>query len=156
MKRGAREGRRPDAERCGEGCLCLQIRRAARLVTQLYDEEVRQSGLSMAQFSLLAGLRRMGDTTQRELAEQMTLDPTTLTRNVAPLIRRGYVRKVQRGADRRERRLELTAEGAAQLRAAGRHWQRAQDRVRRTLGPRAWSDLHRLLGQMLNGTARLT
>jgi DNA-binding MarR family transcriptional regulator len=137
-------------ERCGAGCLCLQIRRAARLVTQLYDQEVRQSGLSMAQFGLLAGLLQMGDSTQSELAERMTLDPTTLTRNVAPLIRRGLVKKVRGGVDRRERRLELTPEGRAQLRAAAEHWRRAQDKVRETLGGTAWRDLHGLLDRVLN------
>jgi len=140
---------------CDDRCLCLQIRRAARLVTQLYDEEVRRSGLSMAQFGLLAGLHQLGEATQRDLAEKLTLDPTTLTRNVAPLIRRGLIRKAQRDTDRRERRLQLTPQGLAELKAASLYWRRAQDSVRRTLGTGAWTRLHGLLDTVL-GESRTT
>ncbi|WP_378956089.1 hypothetical protein [Pelosinus sp. sgz500959] len=34
-------------------CNCLNIRRASRAVTQLYDQELKSSGLTIAQLGLL-------------------------------------------------------------------------------------------------------
>jgi DNA-binding MarR family transcriptional regulator len=133
----------------GDRCMCLQLRRAARLVTQMYDDEVQQTGLGMAQFAILGGLTRMGDSTQTELAARLRLDPTTLNRTVAPLIAKGLVAKRRRAEDRRGLVLHITAGGTARLNAASLRWRRAQDRVKAALGDKGWSGLHALLGNLL-------
>src|SRR4051794_20846562 len=96
-------------------CVCGNLRMAARLVTQRYDDALRPVGLRIMQFTLLARLHAAGAIIMTELAEAAALDRTTLTRNLKPLIERGYVRTVS-GKDRRERLVALTDRGREALR----------------------------------------
>jgi DNA-binding MarR family transcriptional regulator len=83
-------------------CLCNALRQASRAVSRLYDEELRGVGLRTTQFSLLRRLRSAGKVRQRDLGGLTSLDETTLTRNLRPLIDAGWV-AVRPGEDRREK-----------------------------------------------------
>src|SRR5690348_18504405 len=102
----------PDVQGRVQRCVCGNLRMAARLVTQRYDDALRPAGLRIMQFTLLARLHAAGTLTMTELAEAASLDRTTLTRNLKPLIERGYVRTML-GKDRRERLVEVTDSGRA-------------------------------------------
>ena len=143
-----------DSRSFGDRCMCLQLRRAARLISQVYDDEVRPTGMGMAQYAILGGLTRMGDATQTELAARLTLDPTTLNRTIAPLIAKGLITRRRRPDDRRGLVLHVTPDGTARLRAAASHWRQAQRRVRTALGDKGWTDLHTLLGSLLDELPR--
>jgi DNA-binding MarR family transcriptional regulator len=129
----------------GNDCLCFQLRRAARLVTEVYDDEVGLAGLSIAQFALLARLDQLGEVTQTEVAEHLTLDPTTLTRTLTPLVTKGFITKARGTTDARARHLQLTPEGRARLRIARPQWRVAQDKLKKALGDDTWFTLHGLL-----------
>ena len=96
------------------------------------------------QFTLLARLYTTGAIMMTELAEAAALDRTTLTRNLKPLIERGYVRTVS-GKDRRERLVALTDRGREALREALPLWEQAQDSMTAGLGQEATSALLGLL-----------
>jgi DNA-binding MarR family transcriptional regulator len=134
-----REEREPDALP-PLPCACATLRRAARAVTQLYDRELRPTGLKTAQFTLLQALSSTGSVTQGRLGRLLSLDSTTLSRTLRPLEGRRLIR-CDRGEDRRERRLELTAAGRRELARAGPAWARAQERLRSRLGDRQWGAL---------------
>src|SRR3954462_5979024 len=93
-------------------CLCNALRQASRAVSRLYDEELRGVGLRATQYSLLRPLSRRGEVRQRDLGGLTSLDETTLTRNLRPLIDAGWV-TVGTGQDRREKLVRLTEAGAA-------------------------------------------
>lgn len=114
-------------------CTCFNLRKAARAVTQMYDEFLRPSGLRATQFSLLMLLRGMGPIRITELAEKAVMDRTTLKRNVELLEREGLVR-IQPGSDARVREVSLTAAAEKRLAEALPLWQRAQAHVTRELG----------------------
>ena len=118
-------------------CACASLRRAARAVTSAYAFELRGSGLNPTQFTLLQALDRSGPSTQGTLGDLLALDSATLTRTLAPLGRRGWIR-AERGEDRREIRWELTPTGLRRLVAASHAWKRAQTRLREQLGERRW------------------
>jgi DNA-binding MarR family transcriptional regulator len=115
-------------------CACANVRRLSRLVTRLYDAELRNSDLEVTQFGVLSALHRLGTATHRQLARGFGMDGTTVTRVVAVLERRGWVAR-RAGADRRQRVYEITADGRQQLDAARPGWRRAQQRVSTLLGP---------------------
>jgi DNA-binding MarR family transcriptional regulator len=117
---------------------------AARLVTQRYDDALRPASLRIMQFTLLARLHAVDRVTMTELAEQASLDRTTLTRNLKPLIERGYVRVVA-GKDQRERLVTVTDSGRAALREALPLWEQAQTSMTDGLGQEATSALLSLL-----------
>jgi DNA-binding MarR family transcriptional regulator len=120
--------------------VCNALRQASRAVSRLCDQELRGVGLRATQYSLLYHLSRAGEVRQRDLSSLTSLDETTLTRNLRPLIDSGWV-AIGTGEDRREKLVRLTEAGAAKLRKARPAWERAQERMRSRLPDRAWRDL---------------
>ena len=114
-------------------CACFNLRKAARAVTQLYDDALRPTGLRSTQFSMLVLLRLTGAVSITKLAEEAVTDRTTLTRNLDLLQRDGLVR-IRPGEDARVREVELTRAGVAKLEEAFPRWQEAQRLVARELG----------------------
>ena len=115
-------------------CLCNALRRASRAASRLFDEELRDVGLRMTQYSLLCVLTRAGQIRQGALSGPTSLDQTTLSRGLRPLVAAGWV-SVRSGNDRREKLLAVTAAGTAKLTEACPAWERAQARVQALLPP---------------------
>ena len=109
-------------------CVCYNIRKAARLVTQLYDTTLEPSGLLGTQFVLLAAIGRMGAATITRLGQAMGMDRTTVTRNLRPLERQGFI-EMDAGLDRRTHIVRLTEQGRQAMKAALPFWQQAQATV---------------------------
>lgn len=137
----------PDLTLPSLSCACATLRRADRAVTSVYDGELRDTGFRSTQFTLLQVLRLAGEVTLGQLAELLALDSTTLTRSLAPLIRRGFI-AARPGQDRRERLLRLTEAGEQQLQCLMPHWERAQRKLRNQLGPGEWGILRALLDRL--------
>ena len=121
-------------------CACASLRRTARVVTQLYETELRGSGLGVPQFTLLQALEQMGAASQGSLGRLLGLDPTTLSRTLPPLARAGWIR-AGAGKDRREVRWRLTPAGRRCVARALPAWERAQERLRTRLPARHWKML---------------
>ncbi|HEY4547844.1 MAG TPA: MarR family transcriptional regulator, partial [Pedomonas sp.] len=86
-----------------DDCSCLRLRKLARRVTQIYDHALAPSGLSTNQFSLLAHVWFLKNATVSQLGDQLVMDPSTVTRNLRPLVEKGWVRMEVSGSDRRQR-----------------------------------------------------
>ncbi len=114
-------------------CASTNLRRAARAVSQLYEEELRGSGLRGTQFSLLQALQIAGSLTQGELGALLCIDSTTLSRSLRPLVKNGWIAE-RHGSDKRERVLSLSASGTRKVEQVVPHWQRAQRRFKRAIG----------------------
>jgi DNA-binding MarR family transcriptional regulator len=121
-------------------CACANLRRAARIVTQRYDQQLQPAGIKTTQFTLLQALTRTGSISQGNLGELLGLDSTTLTRTLALLRRKGWIR-TKPGQDRREVRLTLTAEGKRKYLSALHYWQSAQRQLRRVLSEAGWKQM---------------
>ena len=150
----AQKGRDTVKQRMGKfgeeapACVCFNIRKAARAISQLYDDVLRPSGLRVTQFSILAVTRRLGPVTVTRLAEETVTDRTTLTRNLKVLGQQKLIR-INPGHDRREREVTLTDRGRAALAQAYPFWKKIQAQVTQRLGPdryrRLLSDLRATL-----------
>jgi DNA-binding MarR family transcriptional regulator len=121
-------------------CLCANVRRAARAITQFYDEVLRPSGLRTTQFTLLQTLNLAPGISQKRLARLLEIDSTTLTRTLAHLRSRGWLRS-EAGTDRRELRLSLTTAGLEEYKRVVPYWQAAQRRLRKELGEVNWNEV---------------
>jgi DNA-binding MarR family transcriptional regulator len=117
----------------GSTCACFNIRKAARVVTQLYDDILRPSGLRTTQLTLLMLLRGHGPMSINGLASAAVTDRTTLTRNLAVLEGQELVR-IRSGDDARVRVAELTEHGDEAIDRAFPLWQRAQALMTDRLG----------------------
>jgi DNA-binding MarR family transcriptional regulator len=104
-------------------CLCLHVQRAARALVRRYDEALRPVGLTSGQFSLLMSLNRPEPPNIAQVAALLAMDRTTLTANLKPLERRGFVQVRTGEPDKRRRILALTPSGRAALGASVSIWQ---------------------------------
>src|SRR5258707_15145386 len=111
-------------------CACQNLRRLTRVVTRIYDQELRKAGLEITQFGLLTALAATGETNQKRLSAGLAMDSTTLTRTLGLIRKQGWVR-VRRGKDRRGRLVCLTRAGKRQMTAALTGLERAGDIQRR-------------------------
>jgi DNA-binding MarR family transcriptional regulator len=125
-------------------CACANLRRAARAVTRIYNQELRTTGLELTQYTLLMALDITGESTQGELGRLLALDSTTLTRMLAPLKKHGWI-GTQPGKDRRQRLLRLSASGRRKLQESQGDWTRAQVKLRQSLGETMWNEMQKLL-----------
>ena len=114
-------------------CVCTCLRRAARAVTQFYDEAFRPCGYRATQVGILAALAGTGPVTVSGLAKETVTDRTTLTRNLKLLEKKGLI-CLESGKDRRERRVCLTKQGERALEKTRPAWVAAQGRVIRKIG----------------------
>jgi len=128
-----------------QNCLCFNLRRATRAVTQAYDAALRPAGLTASQFSLLSAIPGAGATTMRELADALGMDRTTLTRNLQPLIREGLV-AVGVGKDQRQRLVSLERKGVERLAAARKLWRAMQNSTVDSFGAAEATALLQALG----------
>jgi DNA-binding MarR family transcriptional regulator len=130
-----------DPAEVARSCACFNLRKAARAVTQLYEAALEPTGLRATQMSVLVAALSLAERAPlSRVADALVMDRTTLTRNLGPLQRRGWVR-IEPGEDRRERTLALTEAGRATLAAAMPLWQQAQARILAELGEARWTAL---------------
>ena len=137
-----------DSEQCrqiAQTCIGVNLRKASRAVTQLYEEVMRPCGLLPTQFSLLVATRRLGPVSISSLAEALVMDRTTLTRNLKPLERDGFLVVKPGKDDQRSREVTLTTKGLDQLERALPLWKKAQQRMTQELGT---DRLNQLLGNL--------
>lgn len=114
-------------------CLCLHVQRAARALARRFDDALRPVGLTNGQFSLMMSLNRPAPPPMKPVAELLAMDQTTLTAALKPLRRQGWVEIVVNPDDRRERLLQLTAEGKAALAAAVPIWEATHSEIEKQL-----------------------
>lgn len=114
-------------------CLCFAAQRAARALARRFDEALSPIGLTSGQFSLLTSLNRPDPPSMSSIAALLVMDRTTLTANLKPLEQRGWVEIAVDPADRRVRRLILTAAGRRVLQAALPIWQEVHGDIDRAM-----------------------
>ncbi|MEH6593437.1 MAG: MarR family transcriptional regulator [Halioglobus sp.] len=114
-------------------CLAHTLRRADRVVTQLYNEYLAPLDIRATQFSVLKALHVTGSTTASQIQEILVMEQTTVSRALKPLIRDGYI-LVSEGANKREKALSLTLEGEALYQQALGPWKEAQKKLRKLIG----------------------
>lgn len=129
-------------------CACLNLRMAARAMTQRYDRALQPCGLHITQYSLLLALSSTGPITINHLAQRLVMDRTTLSRNLRPLAEKGLTCS-QPGEDRRTRVIDLTEEGRRALLEARPLWEEAQESVIAFLGAERFE---RMLSDLVTST----
>jgi DNA-binding MarR family transcriptional regulator len=136
-----------------DACLCLHAQRAARALARRFDEALRPFGLTNGQFSILMALNRPHPPTIGQVAPVLAMDRTTLTANLKPLERRGFVLVEKAEGDRRQRRARLLETGRKALADALPVWRRLHRIVEDELGDadRLRADLNVVAGIELPG-----
>jgi DNA-binding MarR family transcriptional regulator len=131
------------------GCTCLRLRKAARRVSQIYDRSLEPCGLTVTQYGLLGHIATLDGIGIGALAARMVMDPTTLTRNLKPLLEQALIVLLPDRRDRRARCLHLTDDGRRAFARAKPAWKRAQLQLEQVLGERDAPALNAVLDRVL-------
>jgi len=137
-----------------DACTCGEIRRAARAVTLLYDKAFESSGLLSTQLGVLYAIYNSASITISQLAGELDMDRTTLTRNLSVLERRGLI-NITSGKDHRTRIITITSKGTNSITNAIPLWNEIQRKVKREMGEKAWHELIQSLSQFMKIAERL-
>jgi DNA-binding MarR family transcriptional regulator len=129
-----------------DACACTHVRKAARVITQIYDTFLQPSGLRMTQYTVLVVIALSEPETVMHLAEQLVMDRSALARALKPLEQQGLV-IVEPGSDRRTRLVRLTERGRQMLIETHPYWVQAQEQVIAQFGEQ---HLQSLLAELKN------
>ena len=91
------------------------IHDVARQMRWDFDRQSQGLGLTRAQWSVLAHLKRKDGVQQKTLADLMEIKPITLARHIDKLETEGWVERRDDPQDRRAKRLFLTPKSAPML-----------------------------------------
>ena len=132
-----------------EVCAYKTLRRLARCVAHHFDTELAKAGLKATQLGLLSEILRLQPARPGELARALDIDPSTLTRNLRPLIAAGWA-ELGAGKDARSRSIRITESGRAKQAQAQRILFAAQRAMDDKLGLRRKADLKALMDESLD------
>ena len=130
------------------GCSSFKLRQLSRRVSQHFDHIVGVAGLKTTQYSLLSHVMRLGPVRPSDLATEMEMDASTLTRNLQPLVKLGWL-EVGPGDDGRSRFVTLTDAGRVKRAEAQREWKRAQLAFNAQMGEERVARLHEVIDECL-------
>jgi DNA-binding MarR family transcriptional regulator len=115
-------------------CLLTRTHRISRVVTNIYEQELRVFGLNSHQFSLLVVIFRVGPASRAEIGRFNHQDRSTLTRNLKVVLSEGWVEEIPHLTAGRIRPIMLTKSGREILRRAVPAWRVAQAQALSLLG----------------------
>ena len=115
-------------------CLLTRTRRISRVLTNIYDHELRPFGINSPQFSLLVVISRLGAASRAEIGRANQQDRSTLTRNLQLVLSQGWVEEIPHEAGGRSRPIMLTQTGRQLLHDAAPAWRAAQVKAKELLG----------------------
>jgi len=115
-------------------CLLGHWRRVNRVLSGIYEAEMRDWGLKSSQLNLLVAVAKAGPVRRIDLGKRLHLDPSTLTRNLKVMLKQGWIEEKPDEEDQRSARLKITTKGGKLLENIAPAWKRAQARARQMLG----------------------
>ncbi len=126
-----------DAREAVDTCAGLNARLAARRITAFLSRRMQDSGLTLAQFGLMAQIAAARDDTLGELAQRTGLEQSTLSRNLQVLEAAGLIEIAARDRDARRRAVWVTENGSRSLKVGLADWKRAHSELAKRIDPEA-------------------
>ena len=137
----------PVVDEIADACLAVRLRMVARAVSSVYDRALAGRDLTVAQLNILVFVGKSGPCAPGTIGRMLQMERSTVSRNLRPLLARGW--RAGDGAESRLREVRLSGRGRQRLAAALDDWRTAQTEARellgaagatavRTLGDRIW------------------
>ena len=117
-----------------EYCACSNLRRAARAVTQLFDAELKPTGIRSTQFVLLVAIAELAPISLGRLAQILVIDRTTLSRSLRLMEKHDFVTLLPKGRDVLARSMPF--------------WRDAQRRFVEKVGDQYWRAMQKELDKL--------
>lgn len=139
----------PMIKRHKSNCYCINLRRAANVVTESYDRMLQPIGLTVNQYSLLINISRLEACSVSDLAGYVGLDRTTLVRSLKPLLGLGYIEDISEKGQR-NRQLQITKAGQQILQQGEVLWRKAQSELEQKVGKEKLEQLSEILSMLID------
>ena len=121
-------------------CIYFNLNALTRNINKVWDAAFRKHGLSPAHGYLLRVVLSHPGITQKELADELVLDPSTVTRFIDALSAREFIERRSSEASARESRIFPTAKGKALQDELENTGQELYKSMRKTLGVRRFDN----------------
>ncbi len=127
----------------------MRARLVSRVITGLYDAELRPFGIKASQLNVLVAIAGMGPVRRTDIARYMQLDTSTLSRNLRVMETNGWIEEVDDAPDGRGAPLRLTSRGEALLGQIAPAWRSAQRRASRLIGKEQTAALREMASSVM-------
>jgi DNA-binding MarR family transcriptional regulator len=117
-----------------DDCLMTRARLIARVVTNIYDGELRPFGINAPQMGLLTMIAKRGPMCRSDIGKALQQDRSTLTRNMKVIDGEGWIDEVDNPEGGRGRPIVLSRKGEDILRKAAPAWRAAQKMATKLIG----------------------
>jgi len=121
------------ARRIAKECYGVRVRALSRVVSRIYDEELRDLGIKMSQLNILVFATLRPGRRAADVGERLHIEKSTVSRNLARMESRGWITTSEG--------VRMTPSGTRLFERAVPAWRRAQKRVRDELGESAAESL---------------
>jgi len=134
-------------ERINITCVNQNVKKFSRAIGLVYDRKLSKNGITVNQFTILSYIHYNDTIALGRLSTQLGMDRTTLTKNLKPLFREGYVETCG-SEDKRVKNLCLSTSGVAVLEGSVALWKEAQSEIYQLYGKKQVHHLVRLLNRL--------
>lgn len=145
--------RRAAVRELEDACIIARARLISRVMTNIFDEELRPLGLVSAQHTLLGSIMRLGVATRAEIGRANCLDRSTLTRNLKLMSDAGWIEEVADKVHGRHRPIRLSKAGEDLLFSSMPAWRAGQERALKLLGQAGMSAIKTVADGILASNA---
>ncbi|WP_340103991.1 MarR family winged helix-turn-helix transcriptional regulator [Rhodohalobacter sp. 8-1] len=114
----------------------------SRTLSSYFDEKLSRFNLATSYIELMILMKENNEVSQKEIAEQLSLAPSTITRFVDKLKKEGYLTKKRDG---RNMTIELTQNGRQVSSEMEREYQAAVQEIRGLMGDKYLETVGKLL-----------
>ncbi|MFB3817862.1 MAG: MarR family winged helix-turn-helix transcriptional regulator [Candidatus Methylomirabilales bacterium] len=132
-----------------------RLHRLTRELIQRYQfrdwNQICCYGISISQSHILVLVAEEGELSMQQLARRMFKSVSTMTRVVAQLVRRGYVKRRQDPGDRRVIHVSITPQGKAIVAAIQRDLLETQKAILQAIPPEEWAGAFKVLEALAHG-----
>ena len=116
-----------------------------RIITKLYDEALRPTGLTTSQMNILMVVAKYGEASPHQVGDWLHMEKSTLSRNLRRLEQNGWL-TIQRLKTGRTHTLKLTPKGSRALQKGLPLWESAQREAQAILGKTGVEEIMRVAG----------
>ena len=129
-------------------CVALHVRRADRQVAQFYDHYLRPTGIRSTQYGLMRCIASLPEPFISDIGRVLSMDQTTVTRNIEKLEKMGLVETGPYPDDPRKKKVVLAPLGRQKMEEAHLYWLQAQDAILTRMGEENLEHLLELLSEL--------
>lgn len=115
-------------------CVGSRSRIISRAITRIFDDELRDVGVTVTQLIMLGFVAVYGEVRPSDLAEPLSMDLSTISRTTGRMVDQGWLAKVP-AEDERGYNLVITPRGRELVLKGLPAWRRAQERAVEILTP---------------------